>query len=669
MKLRYVLILAVVAIALFSASWSQHVKARTPQANAEQGVQPTDGKVFLPYVSSLSTSNQPENQPENQPGPGTTTLPTDPPQDSNAENSEPVAEIPADEESIPDEEQVVEGQYVILWKTPEQPSNDSAQVTAAQLNPINVDRAEQMMSASSLQTGGMQIDVIDVASMTRAGYLSSAEEMLDNYRNDPMVEAVEPNYVYKTLEIPNDSGISRQWAWDVTSAYDAWDITEGSEQTIIAVIDTGVDLDHPDLDSKLTAGYDFVGDDDQADDANGHGTHVAGIVAAETNNGAGGAGFCPNCKIMPLRALNRYGSGSLANIASAITYATDNGAKVINLSLGGRSQSTILQRAINYAWDNGVFITCAAGNSGVSTREYPAGYSKCVAVAASTDRDVRASFSNYGEWVELAAPGQIIYSTYMDGQYANSSGTSMAAPHVAGLAGLLSSQGLSNNQIRQKLCNSAEPIAGTGTEWSCGRLNAASAVANNGSQPQPTATSTSVAIQPLPTALPPTAVPPEATPSSPVATPTPAPTTQPAIDTYIRNGGFENGVDSWTISNGGIISTEAKYSGVYSARLGGENNSTDAIEQTAVVPDNGVLTYRWGAVGDYDTNDTLMVEIELLDGSGAKFIITNNGWNGYWYTRSIRVGSIAGKAVRIRFSASTNGRDPRTFYLDDVSLQ
>ena len=633
------LVLTVVTTALLGAGWSLQVSARSLQANAGQGTQPTDGKIFLPYVTS------------NQPSTGATPVPTTGPTTGpNADNDDAVVERPVDETTIAEEEQVVEGQYVILWKTLEDPSSDSAQVSAAQVG------------ARSMQNAGMQIDVIDTASMARAGFLSSVEELLENYRNDPMVEAVEPNYLYKTLETPNDSGISRQWAWDVTGAYDAWDITQGSEQTIIAVIDTGVDLAHPDLDSKLTIGYDFVGDDELANDANGHGTHVAGIVAAETNNGSGGAGFCPNCKIMPIRALNRYGSGSLADIASAITFATDNGADVINLSLGGSSQSSILKNAIDYAWERGVFITCAAGNSGVSTREYPAGYSNCVAVAASTDRDARASFSNYGAWVELAAPGQLIYSTYINGQYANSSGTSMAAPHVAGLAGLLSSQGLSNNEIRQKLCDTAEQIEGTGTYWSCGRINAASAVANNGSQPTaepPAATATPTPTQPLST--------PTATSTPQVAVPTPTP--QPATETYIRNGSFESGTDAWTFSANDILSTEAKYVGAYSARLGGENNSTDTIEQSVIIPDNGVLTYRWGGVGDYDTNDTLKVEIELLDGSGAKFEITNNGWNGYWYTRSIRVGSIAGKAVRIRFSANTNGQYPRTFYLDDVSLQ
>lgn len=635
MRIRFLLILSLVVASISGTGWTQQVGAQSSPSN--------EGAVFLPYMSSPGSNNQSPAGPTGD--------------DPIADES--VVEVPVDESVLSDEESVVAGQYVVLWKSAEPPSTDS--VVAASAG----------RGLGSAQSGSLQIDVIDMESMTRAGLLSTAEDMLESYRNDPMVEVVEPNYVYKTVKTPNDPGIGRQYTLDIIDAYEAWDTTEGSSEVVIAVIDTGVDLDHPDLDGKLTAGYDFVGDDDQADDANGHGTHVAGIVAAETDNGIGGAGICPNCRIMPLRALNRFGSGSLSDIAGAITYATDNGADVINLSLGGRSQSTILQRAVDYAWENGVFVTCAAGNSGVSTREYPAGYSNCVAVAATTDRDTRASFSNYGSWVELAAPGQAIYSTYTNGRYANSSGTSMAAPNVAGLAGLLASQGLSNDQIRSKLCSTATQISGTGSNWTCGRIDAASAVAGNGSgNPQPAPTSVPPTPTPTPTQPPlPTPVPPTPVPPQPTAQPTPQPTPQPGPQTFIQNGGFENGASGWVLSNSGILSTQAAYSGAYSAQLGGENNSSDSAAQTVVVPRNGVLSYRWGAVGDYDTNDTLRVEIELLDGSGAKFIITNNGWNGYWYSRSIRMGSIAGKTVLIRFSANTNGQYPRTFYLDDVALQ
>lgn len=155
---------------------------------------------------------------------------------------------------------------------------------------------------------------------------------------------------------------------------------------------------------------------------------------------------------MPLRALGSNGSGTLSDIAKAITYAADNGADVINLSLGSRFSSVILERAVDYAWQQGVFVTCAAGNSSSFNREYRASYDNCVAVGSTRTDDSRSSFSNYGksqdQWVDVTAPGSGIYSTWPTNSYTALSGTSMAAPHVASLAGLLASQGLTNDQIR-----------------------------------------------------------------------------------------------------------------------------------------------------------------------------------------------------------------------------
>jgi subtilisin family serine protease len=225
---------------------------------------------------------------------------------------------------------------------------------------------------------------------------------------------------------------------------------------------------------------DYVGWDYSPDDGNGHGTHVAGTAAAETNNGTGGAGTCPNCRIMPVRVLDNNGSGSLSNVANGIAWASDNGAQVINLSLGGPG-STALQDAVNYAWNRGSFLACAAGNDGTSstTNARPGAYTNCFAVASTTSSDSRSSFSNYGTWVEAAAPGSSIYSTWLGSSYNTISGTSMATPHVAGVAGLLRSQGLSNSAIRSRLCNTSDRIAGTGSLWSCGRVNAYRAVTNN----------------------------------------------------------------------------------------------------------------------------------------------------------------------------------------------
>nr|WP_241154416.1 S8 family peptidase [Staphylospora marina] len=321
------------------------------------------------------------------------------------------------------------------------------------------------------------------AQATKYGYSvvkfdgQSVDAMVKKYKQDPNVEYAEPNYIYHATWIPNDPYFSAyQWGPQKVQAPAAWDVTRGSSSVLVAVIDTGVQMNHPDLSGKVVAGWDFVYNDGDPSDGNGHGTHVAGIVAASTNNGVGIAGMAPNVRILAVRVLDSNGSGTLANVASGIRYAADNGAKVINLSLGGSSGSTTLQDAVNYAWNKGVVVVAAAGNSNTSAPSYPAYYSNAIAVASTTSSDTRSSFSNYGSWVDVAAPGSDIASTYIGSSYVYLSGTSMAAPHVAGLAGLLASQGRSAANIRAAIEQTADKISGTGTYWTHGRINAYKAV-------------------------------------------------------------------------------------------------------------------------------------------------------------------------------------------------
>ncbi|MFQ5409969.1 MAG: S8 family serine peptidase, partial [Anaerolineales bacterium] len=184
-------------------------------------------------------------------------------------------------------------------------------------------------------------------------------------------------------------------------------------------------------------GCDFVNRDDTAQDDNGHGTHVAGIAAAASNNGIGIAGVSWGARVMPVKVLSASGSGSYQDVASGIIWAADNGANVINLSLGGSSPSGVLENAVNYATNRGVLVVASAGNSGNSTPNYPAAYANAFAVAATDSSNNRASFSTFGGFVDIAAPGVSIYSTYFDDTYASLSGTSMSAPHVSGAAALL----------------------------------------------------------------------------------------------------------------------------------------------------------------------------------------------------------------------------------------
>jgi thermitase len=306
---------------------------------------------------------------------------------------------------------------------------------------------------------------------------TSVEAMLQKYKKLPNVEYAEPNYYYHAFWTPNDPAFAtQQWGPQKIQAPAAWDVTRGSSSVRVAVVDTGVQANHPDLAGKVVNGWDFVENDGTPQDANGHGTHVAGIAAAVTNNGVGIAGVAPNVQILAVRVLDANGSGTLDAVAAGIQYAADNGAKVINLSLGGSVGSTTLQNAVNYAWNKGVVVVAAAGNSGSSAPSYPAYYTNAIAVASTTSSDTKSSFSNWGSWVDVAAPGSSIYSTYAGSTYATLSGTSMATPHVAGLAGLLASQGRTASQIRAAIQNTADPISGTGTYWTYGRINAYRAV-------------------------------------------------------------------------------------------------------------------------------------------------------------------------------------------------
>jgi thermitase len=306
----------------------------------------------------------------------------------------------------------------------------------------------------------------------------SVEQAVKEYEKNPNVEYAEPNYIYRIQWTPNDTYFSsQQWGPQKVQAPAAWDVTRSSSDTWIAIIDTGVQYDHPDLAGKVVRGYDFVDDDWDPYDGNGHGTHCAGIAAAVTNHGRGIAGMAPNATIYAVRVLNNSGSGTLDDVANGIIHAADSGADVISLSLGASVGATTLKNAVDYAWNKGVVVVAAAGNNGTSLPTYPAYYSNAIAVAATDSNDNKAYFSNYGSsWVDVAAPGVNIVSTYRGSSYASLSGTSMATPHVAGLAGLLDAQGRSASQIRAAIENTADRISGTGTYWSKGRINAYKAV-------------------------------------------------------------------------------------------------------------------------------------------------------------------------------------------------
>lgn len=247
---------------------------------------------------------------------------------------------------------------------------------------------------------------------------------------------VEPNFLLQAADtVPNDPNWSAQYGLVNIRAPQGWDLTTGSTAVTVAILDTGVDQSHLDLAGKLVAGYDFVNGDTDPQDDNGHGTHVAGITAAISNNGVGIAGVSWGARIMPVKVLNDKAGGLYSTVAQGVLWAVDRGAQVINLSLGGNSPSSVMEDAINYAHSKGVVVVAAAGNVGNNFVLFPARYSNVIAVA-STNSSNHWAGSNYGPEIDLAAPGDSIFST-MIGGYDYQSGSSMATGFVSGLASIL----------------------------------------------------------------------------------------------------------------------------------------------------------------------------------------------------------------------------------------
>jgi subtilisin family serine protease len=292
----------------------------------------------------------------------------------------------------------------------------------------------------------------------------------------PAVAYAESDVLLQTLEtVPNDARWPDQWGPTKVSAPRAWDTARGSSSVVVAVLDTGIDFGHQDLGAASIPGYDFInGDPDSADD-HGHGTAVAGVAAARTNNNLGVAGICWTCSLMAVKVLDANGYGSTSAIARGIIWAADHGAQVLNLSLGGPSSTQTLADAAAYAASKGAILVAAAGNNGTSAPFYPAAYPAVVAVGATDAVDQPYSWSNYGSWVEVAAPGCNV-APVRAGGYGGFCGTSSATPIVAGMAGLaLSAQpGATRDVVLGAIEQASAPI---GSVVQYGRVDAAGMLA------------------------------------------------------------------------------------------------------------------------------------------------------------------------------------------------
>ncbi len=316
-------------------------------------------------------------------------------------------------------------------------------------------------------------------------------EQLMQYFKHRDIEYVEPHYYYMTnvstnaapapVTAPNDALYAKyQWNLPIMGTELGWELSRGSANVQVAVVDTGVDFNHPDLQGHLLDGINVIDQSSAPRDDVGHGTHVAGIIAALVDNAEGVAGITWYNPILPVKVLDETGAGNTYSVAQGIIWATDHGARVINMSLGNYADAQFLHDAIKYAFDRDVVIVAASGNDNTERPGFPAAYPEVFAVAAMDGNRAKASFSNYGDYIDAAAPGVNIASTYLQGQYAAMSGTSMASPHAAALAALIRSINpqLTNTEVMDIMRQTAIDLGPKGKDpyFGYGQIDVAAAL-------------------------------------------------------------------------------------------------------------------------------------------------------------------------------------------------
>jgi len=548
------------------------------------------------------------------------------------------------------------------------------------------------------------------------------DEVATAFEADPNVEYAEPNYIaYANDEpsvprsfVPNDPFFSYQWHMPLIQAPQAWDVSTG-QGVLIAVLDTGIAYENfenyrraPDLDNtRFAAGYDFINNDPHPNDDEGHGTHVAGTIAQSTNNAQGVTGVAFNATLMPVKVLDGRGQGSHDAIAQGIVYAADRGARIINLSLSGRTGSSTLASAVDYATSKGVLVVAAAGNSGGAV-EYPAAYTSALAVGSVGYDRRRVDYSNFGSQLDLVAPGgdtdvDLNNDGYPDGVLQQTfqgdptqfgfyyyEGTSMAAPHVSGVAALLFARNpaATASQVRQAMESTALNL-GPANEYGRGLVQAASALAAiGGPQPPtstPTHTSTPTTQPPTPTFTPTSPSPspsptPTHTSTPPTATLTPTPTSPPVSENIIINGDFESD-GGWIFSSTrhpASYSTQVVHGGGRSARMGIvdgiDRYSYSSVVQRVTVPANArraTLNYWvYPLSDDVFSRDIQMVLILSERFRTVAFVDRTLSDAQQWVQRSYDMTPFAGRSVYVYFGVYNGGRTGLTsaMYVDDVSL-
>lgn len=608
-----------------------------------------------------------------------------------------------------------------------------ADIGADKLEPVIaeiVEATNDNIESFSAQTG-------EVSQLYSINYTSAEDPVAVAQRltQDPAVEYAEPNYIAGITAgpveipvqlIPNDQYYSYQWNLNNIQMPAAWDQSNGAG-VIVGVVDTGIDFNAPDLiGADRMPGFDFINNDSDPTDDQGHGTHVAGTIAQRTNNEIGVAGVAYGARLLPVKVLGASGEGSYEGVIKGIIYAVDQGAKVINMSLAGRNDSASLRDAIDYAHNRGVVVVAAAGNSGSSV-EFPAAYDAVIAVGATDYNNIITSYSNFGSQIDIMAPGGDISADnngdhFGDGILQNTlsstgegysyrffEGTSMASPHVAGVAALLFSikPNASPDEIKTVIMQTADnnPNIGPVGQFGAGLVQAANAIAAiSGTTGQPTATDTPT---PTPTTETPTDTPTPTATSEPIGehdgdlitdtptptetptptgtavTPAPGPTTPappPQAGELLTNGSFETD-EGWVFGDTpihGEYSTNTVHSGSRAVLLGTlsgpDRFSYTSIWQRVTIPAEAqrVMLEAYINPISQDSPGTDAQNIMILNENFYVIKTLSSGLSNSqtWEQRTYDLSDLAGRTVYIYFSVVNLGDGrPSAMYVDDVSLR
>jgi len=481
------------------------------------------------------------------------------------------------------------------------------------------------------------------------------DQLLEKLNNDPRIYLAEKIPIDRKTFVPNDNSYNSQWHLQKINAELAWDLEKGSNTINVAVVDDAVEVNHPDLVGNIQSGWDAAHwDNDPSPPSNNsnfdHGTHVAGIVAASTNNTIGVASLGYYINIIPVKVTFDWLPDAFVMGPVGIVWASANGADIINCSWGSRYYSFVNSIAVAVAISNGCIVVAAAGNDNNTQKHYPAAYSNVISVASSTSNDSKSSFSTYGSWVDVTAPGSSIYSTTINSSYGNKSGTSMASPMVASLMGLVWSAkpNASRQQVINAVLNSAAPLSWSG--GGSGRIDAFAAVqAIIGTVPNNVNT----------------------------------------VSTFPFSSSFETGLDLWVQSNDDDIdwtrrtgSTPSSSTGPTSASDGnyymyieasGSSYPSKTAHLYSPIYDIGniitpYISFDYHMYGN--TMGTLKLEISTDNGTTWSSIWSRSGNKGnQWSLATIPLSTYAMfSSIRFRFKGTTGSGYRSDMAIDDVKV-